>query len=175
MDSVAKVIISKIAEIIDFFVGTCLVIFNGIPTIYNIININTVKPGSFIFNLCLLALGVLLLILGARRAFLVKKYKRYVSFLSNGSGLLDELASELGKDQSSVEKDLNKMCKKNYFPNGQLDPESGRFICNTRNFASYTEGEFTVATCKSCGGSTKVKKGDVGKCDYCGSPIKGEW
>lgn len=174
MDSVAKVIISKIAEIIDFFLGACLVIFNGIPTIYNVININKVKTGSLFFNAGLFIFGVLLIILGVRRAIMVKKYKRYVSFLSNGSGLLDELASELGKDQSSVEKDLNKMCKRNYFPNGQFDPESGRFICNTRDFASYTEGEYTVVTCKNCGGTTKVKKGTVDKCDYCGSPIKGE-
>ncbi len=33
---------------------------------------------------------------------------------------------------------------------------------------------YIVVKCEACGGSTKLAKGKIGACDYCGSSIIGE-
>lgn len=179
--SKAAIVISQIIEKVQLIAGILITIIFGLSAIANIGSNRT--TGGIIFLMFVFAgIGVLLIIFSRKRKKLIKDFKTYVKRLSvDPTGSIENLASGLGTSQDVAKMNLEKMIKKRYFSNAYIDIENNRVVFPTASDnqqinASQDEMdapkiEYITATCKSCGGISKLAKGTVGECDYCGSPL----
>lgn len=114
--------------------------------------------------------------------FSFEKYKHYFS------SDFDELAEAVGEDGEEMLKNLDFMADNNFIDNAYVTQKSSSIVFQFGNNSSNSssdenknenknknknkEPEFVAITCQSCGGINKILKGDVGECDFCGSPIQ---
>lgn len=108
-------------------------------------------------------------------------FKQYLAVVVNGNvRALDAIASATGKSYDVVKNDIQKMINKGYLKNAYISegtrevvlPESN---ANTNYDASQNVVSASVTTrvvtCPCCGANNTVS-GDIGECEYCGSPLK---
>lgn len=171
--------------IIGFFI-TAFFVYAGVMAIFDIKN-----AGMFTLVLMwLFAFGGICVLKSAqkrRRAiFSFKKYKHYFSDDFNGS--IEDLADAVGENSEDVLENLDFMVDNNFIDNAYINQKSSSIVFKFDNSSSGTtpgenrnknkdkdkdkEPEFVAITCKNCGGINKILKGDVGECDFCGSPIQ---
>lgn len=167
--------------IIGFFI-TAFFVYAGVMAIFDIKN-------AGIFTLVLMwlfAFGGICVLKSAqkrRRAiFSFKKYKHY--FSDNFNGSIEDLADAVGEDSEDVIENLDFMIDNNFIDNAYINQKSSSIVFQfgnsssedapdeSRNKNKNKEPEFIAITCKNCGGINKILKGDVGECDFCGSPIQ---
>lgn len=129
-------------------------------------------------------LAILLLAFSTRRKKLVKLFKLYVSILSkDGNGSIANLALATKSSTNVVMANLQKMIDKKYFANAYIDLNTLCIVfpnhaqaasaaeANVRDTAKPSPG-FHTLTCRGCGGVNRIAMGQVGECEYCGSPIQ---
>lgn len=107
--------------------------------------------------------------------------KQYLSVIINGNvRQLDTIASTTGKSYDVVYKDVKKMIDKGYLKNAYIDeglrevvlPNSNPDPQNTVNeTANATPVQFKIVACPCCGANNTIY-GEMGECEYCGSPLK---
>lgn len=109
--------------------------------------------------------------------------KQYLSIIINGNvRQLDTIASTIGKSYDVVHKDVNKMIDKGYFKNAYIDegmrevvlPNSAPATHNVINVAVTNTAapvQSKIVVCLCCGANNTIY-GDMGECEYCGSPLK---
>lgn len=85
----------------------------------------------------------------------------------------------LGENMQELQSDINEMMQnmETEISNIQMDATQGnRKIIIEWNSSGRTKTPkkdvFATAVCECCGGSTRIKVGSIGVCDYCGAPIK---
>lgn len=108
--------------------------------------------------------------------------KRYLSIIINSNvHQLDTIASATGKPYDAVHKDVKKMIDKGYLKNAYIDegmrevvlPNSTPAPQNNVNTAAanVAPAQSKIVACPCCGANNTIY-GDVGECEYCGSPLK---
>ena len=108
--------------------------------------------------------------------------KQYLSIIINGNVCqLDTIASTTGKSYDVVHKDVKKMIEKGYLKNAYIDegsrevvlPNSAPAPQNTVNATAVnaTPVQSKIVACPCCGANNTIY-GDMGECEYCGSPLK---
>lgn len=130
--------------------------------------------------------GVILMLLGIQTLRLQKIYREYKE-VAEGSkdGFIPEMAAVLGQPEDKVRRNLEKLCKKKYFEDAYVDNKANLFVRKKQmsqkignpSFTKKAEQasvEIVTVKCKGCGGVNKIRRGAVGECEYCGSPIRGE-
>lgn len=122
--------------------------------------------------------GGLLLFLGLRNKSRAEAAERFASIFSgddNGVVTIEELTRATNQPSGKVLTMLNTLTRLGLFQNCVL--ESGgsqpRVVLSNAQFGTADAGYINVK-CACCGGTTRIRFGTVGKCEYCGSPIRGD-
>ena len=107
--------------------------------------------------------------------------KQYLSIIVNGNvRQLDMIASATGKSYDVVHEDVQKMIEKGYLKNAYIDEGMREVILpnhapvpqnNVNAAANITQIHPRIAACPCCGANNTIY-GDMGECEYCGSPLK---
>lgn len=108
--------------------------------------------------------------------------KQYLSIIINGNvRQMDTIASTTGKSYDVVHKDIKKMIEKGYLKNAYIDeglrevvlPTSNLATQNTVNVAATNVAsvQTKIVACPCCGANNTIL-GNMGECEYCGSPLK---
>ena len=136
--------------------------------------------GDLPFYLGWLAASLIPLVLGIRNQLLLTTVLRCNAvFETDLSGVvgMGELQRQTRQSEGLLLARLHRAFDKGVFVNCSLD-YSGERPCV--KLAEETmeqrrlERSFLHVKCACCGGTSRLRRGTVGKCDYCGSPIRGE-
>lgn len=116
--------------------------------------------------------------------FSFKKYEHY--FSDDFDASIEKLSEAVGENGEDVFENLEFMMDNNFIDNASINQKSSSIVFQFGNNSSNSSScenkdkdknknrvpEFVAITCKNCGGINKILKGDVGECDFCGSPIQ---
>lgn len=127
---------------------------------------------------------------GAALLYLANKIKKnadsvklYLNIIVNGGERqLDSVAAATGKQYDVVKKDVQKMIDKGFLKNAYINENTREVVLPSAapanvNVALSTGGaapaavQTRVIACPCCGANNTVS-GDIGECEYCGTPLK---
>lgn len=107
--------------------------------------------------------------------------KQYLSIVVNGNvRQLDAIASTTGKSYDVVHNDIKNMIDKGFLKNAYIDEGAREIVLpstvpTTQNTINTTANaapiQSRIVTCPCCGANNTVL-GDMGECEYCGSPLQ---
>lgn len=108
--------------------------------------------------------------------------KQYLSIIVNGNvRQIDAICSTTGKSYDEVKNDIRKMIEKGYLKNAYIDESARKVVLPTANVApavnvqeaseSAPAVKAHIVACPYCGANNTII-GDIGECEYCGSPLK---
>ncbi len=140
--------------------------------------------GGLVFLLFVAVGGIALLRKSKSLKVEAENIKQYLSIIVNGNvRQLDAIAATTGKSYNVVYKDIKKMIEKGYLKNAYIDegmrevvlPSSApapQFTANaTATPANAAPAQTKIVVCSCCGANNTIY-GDMGECEYCGSPLK---
>ena len=127
---------------------------------------------------------------GAALLYLANKIKKdadsvklYLNIIVNGGERqLDSVAAATGKQYDVVKKDVQKMIDKGFLKNAYINENTREVALPSAapanvNVAQPTGGtapaaaQTRVIACPCCGANNTIS-GDIGECEYCGTPLK---
>ena len=106
--------------------------------------------------------------------------KKYLSVIVNGNERqIDVIASSMGKSFDVAKNDIQKLINKGYLKNAYINEGTREIILpniiqeqsGDMTNASSVNVETKIVACPCCGANNTVV-GDMGECEYCGSPLK---
>lgn len=83
---------------------------------------------------------------------------------------ISELTKQTGKNTPTVIAELEQLLDKGYLCGCTLQRESQP--CVILSDGDSIGAEFVVVQCEACGGTTRLRAGSTGKCEYCGRNLK---
>lgn len=180
--SKTAVIFSKILGKISSFIGYTIGILSLLIILIELFDTNSEDPIGVIFVfLVILAICVLLVFKGRKIKNRIKRFKQYVSLISNQNMTsFQNLASATSQSVDFVKNDLQQMIDKGFFANASLNLKSNEIvvenciqtITNTNTDAQQSIPiDVETVKCSSCGAVNSKQKGTSFNCDYCGSPL----
>ena len=106
--------------------------------------------------------------------------KKYLSIIVNGNERqIDVIASSMGKSYDVAKNDIQKLINKGYLKNAYINEGTREIVLP--NIIQEPSGDMTntssvnvetkIIACPCCGANNTVV-GDMGECEYCGSPLK---
>ena len=106
--------------------------------------------------------------------------KKYLSVIVNGNERqIDVIASSMGKSFDVAKNDIQKLINKGYLKNAYINEGTREIVLP--NIIQEPSGDMTntssvnvetkIIACPCCGANNTVV-GDMGECEYCGSPLK---
>ena len=93
---------------------------------------------------------------------------------------IDAIASSMGKTYDTAKNDIQKMIDKGYLKNAYINEGTREVVLPNNNIqahvgiaANTTANNITprIVSCPCCGANNTII-GDMGECEYCGSPLK---
>ena len=166
---VASSALGKIASVVGYVLGVCslLIIFIGFSDLDANGAVAAVILLSFVF-----AFSVFLVAKGIQIKQRIKRFKRYVSLISNQQMTsLDNIATEVVKSVKYVSDDLQMMIRRKFFANATINSATNEIIIGGAQGAGSTLREMEVYICSGCGASGAKPKGEAVRCEYCGSAV----
>ncbi len=139
--------------------------------------------GSLVIFLFFIAGGIILLNRAKKIKAEGESIKKYLAIIVNGGERqLDTVASVTGKQYDVVKNDVQKMIDKGFLKNAYINEITREVVLapaasSNVNVAQSTGGvahetmQTRVITCHCCGANNTVS-GNVGECEYCGTPLK---
>ncbi|MDY3014518.1 MAG: hypothetical protein SOR61_04900 [Evtepia sp.] len=127
---------------------------------------------GLVSSIVIFALFTLLFVLGARNAKkigLVNRYNQIFMCDADGTVTMEELARQVGKPPEKVISELEWLFQKGVFCDCTLQKEGRPGVILSGRADSKTS--FVNVVCEQCNGTTRLRAGTYGKCEYCGSPI----
>jgi Zn finger protein HypA/HybF involved in hydrogenase expression len=109
-----------------------------------------------------------------------ERYKKYITLIVNQSQtLIDNIASAVGIPYDLAVKDLQKMIDMGYFIGAYIDVNQREIVLAktappqtlTQSASPAIPIQEKVVACSNCGANNKVT-GQIGECEYCGSPLQ---
>ena len=135
------------------------------------------RDGLGIYVVGLLLSGFLLFC-GFRNAARLTAAERYAALFAldqDGFVTVEELAASSGKPSAKAMSGLKKLFNMGLFQNCSLQnggDHPGVLLPDVQLDRSAVG--FVHVKCPNCGGTTRIRFGVVGKCEWCGSPIRGK-
>ena len=136
--------------------------------------------GSLVIFLFFIAGGVILLNKAKKIKAEGESIKKYLAIIVNGGERqLDAVASATGEQYDVVKNDVQKMIDKGYLKNAYINEGTREIILTTDVPSNVTTQQTTapaaaqtkIVACPCCGANNTIV-GNVGECEYCGSPLK---
>lgn len=115
---------------------------------------------------------VLLFLSGIRNSRKIGLARRYnLIFMCDGDGTVTvhELANQIGKPSVKVLSQLEWLFRKGVFCDCTL--QQGGEPCVILSGRTGSKTSFVNVLCEKCNGTTRLRAGTFGKCEYCGSAI----
>ncbi len=182
---------SKIIGLVQMVVGVFTLLIWGICTLLYLFNNTFSKTvGGVFFTVCLVfdIIGIIFIVFSRNRKKLTDDFLKYTSAISaDPTGSIANLAASIGTTQDKVKKNLELMIKRKFFKNIHINQETNCIIIGNSNTTSNIKTqltqqmtqmglitpdiEFLPVTCSCCGGTSRIAKGKVVECNFCGSPI----
>ena len=109
----------------------------------------------------------------------IKKVKQYAQVLANEpTGNMGNIASRMGIPLEVAKKELKDIAERGYFKNAHMNYQTNCIIVYDEELKIITGGELAtgdieVVCCKHCVGVSKVPKGRIVPCEFCGMPLEG--
>jgi len=137
----------------------------------------------YMWALALVGGGVWTFLMARKMKVEGERYKKYISIVVNqGQTSIDNIASAVGVSYQAAAKDLQKMIDAGYFSGAYIDVTQREIVlaraAPPQGSASYAQSapsavkvQERIVSCGSCGANNKVK-GQIGECEYCGSPLQ---
>lgn len=106
--------------------------------------------------------------------------KKYLSVIVNGNERqIDVIASSMGKSYDMAKNDIQKLINKGYLKNAYINEGTREIVLpsiiqeQSGDMANTASGnvETKIVACPCCGANNTIV-GDMGECEYCGSPLK---
>ena len=107
--------------------------------------------------------------------------KKYLSVIVNGNERqIDVIASSMGKSYDVAKNDIQKLISKGYLKNAYINEGTREVVLPSNNIqeqvgtmTNTTANNVTtkIVACPCCGANNTIM-GDMGECEYCGSPLK---
>ena len=130
--------------------------------------------GFYAFCLIPSALLLYFAIRNGRRIASVHRYNAIFEQDRDGFVSIDELTQALGMPAQKMMKELEDLFRAGLFQNCTLQREVNPGVVLT-DAVSASAGVrslgFVNVKCASCGGTSRIRAGTVGVCEYCGSPL----
>ena len=129
------------------------------------------------------AAGAALLYLANKNKKDAAAIKQYLNIIINGGEKqLDSIAATVGKPYDIVKKDIQMMIDKGFLKKAYINentrevvlPSAPHAVASTNNSDSdmpATASKTRIVNCPCCGAGNTVT-GELGECEYCGSPLK---
>lgn len=123
-------------------------------------------------------LGLTLVYLGKKSSLRAAKYKHYIDIIVNKRvRSIPTISSAIPVSHDIAIKDIQEMINKGFFDDAYINYNRDEIVFSTeyeidqsvRNYKL----EMIVVPCNGCGANNQVEKGQVEKCQYCGSLISG--
>ena len=127
---------------------------------------------NLITNIVMLVPSALLLLNGIKNGTMAGLAYRYNSIFmcdTDGTVTIDELAKQSGKPPFKVLSELEKLFQKGVFCECTLQKQGSPCVILSGREGSKTS--FVNVVCEKCNGTTRIRAGSSGKCEYCGNAI----
>ena len=128
--------------------------------------------------------GAALLYLANKNKKEADSIKQYLNIIVNGGERqIDTIAAATGKQYDVVKKDIQKMIDKGFLKNAYINENTREVVLTTTAPASANvnvqqqatttaaPAQTRVVACPCCGANNTIS-GELGECEYCGSPLK---
>ena len=127
---------------------------------------------NLITNIVMLVPSALLLINGIKNGRMAGSAYRYNSIFMcdiDGTVTIEELARQAGKMPFKVLSELEKLFEKGVFRDCTLQKQG--LPCVILSGRENSKTSFVNVVCEKCNGTTRIRAGTSGKCEYCGNAI----
>ena len=123
-------------------------------------------------------LGLTLVYLGKKSSINAAKYKKYIDLIVNRKvRSIPTISSAIPVSHDIAIKDIQEMIHKGFFEDAYINYNQDEIVFSTEDLVDERvknhKVEMIVVSCNGCGANSKVEKGQVEKCQYCGSLISG--
>ena len=188
-----KAISGRITEVLQFASGGFLVGLFGLAILGFLVSEDHSETAALWMCIVLVAVGAVLIFLGCRQHRFLGDFSKYSALLDRKDRYcVEDIASMTNTSVKRVRANLDRMMRRNYFPDAHWDEERQCIIFHNRipgqkpeqkhvqpdqqrvAAATGESVQMVSVICKSCGGFNKIPKGRTMECEYCGSTIKGE-
>ena len=127
---------------------------------------------NLITNVVMIVPSALLLLNGIKNGRMAARAYRYNSIFMcdvDGTVTINELANQSGKPPFKVISELEKLFAKGVFCECTLQKQGSPCVILSGREGSKTG--FVNIVCEKCNGTTRIRAGSSGKCEYCGNAI----
>ena len=127
---------------------------------------------NLITNIVMLVPSALLLINGIKNGRMAGRAYRYNSIFMcdiDGTVTIEELARQAGKMPFKVLSELEKLFEKGVFRDCTLQKQG--LPCVILSGRENSKTSVVNVVCEKCNGTTRIRAGSSGKCEYCGNAI----
>ena len=127
---------------------------------------------NLITNIVMLVPSALLLVNGIKNGRMAGRAYRYNSIFMcdiDGTVTIEELARQAGKMPFKVLSELEKLFEKGVFRDCTLQKQG--LPCVILSGRENSKTSFVNVVCEKCNGTTRIRAGTSGKCEYCGNAI----
>ncbi len=120
--------------------------------------------------------GVMLLRKAKQTQVQADNIKRYISIIVNHNVReIDAISKAMGRPYDDVKSDIQDLINNDFLKNAYINEQTGCVVLASDNVRNEAQPKADlrprVVTCKCCGAHNTVV-GEVGKCEYCDSPIQ---
>lgn len=163
----------SVISIIEIVVGSVVTLFMLIMDLVGATLItDATQAAVFVFFIVLTVLGVLLLVFGIRRRFLLRRYNIYtMNLIDEPIKTIESLSMMIRKEKKFVVTDIKSMLAIKLLKNVTIDVDQGVIVFMDYYKQKVDNLEYVIVKCKSCGATNKIVKGSVAKCQFCGDYI----
>ena len=177
------VVLNKVVSIVQCILGGVGLFIFGVSFLGNIFDPELqLDSASIVLFIIFISLSVYTLYCGIKRSKMGKKLKNYVNIVGNRAIVpILEIAQTSLEPEMQVLKDFQWLIKKNFFADAYIDYDDKAIVLREayskileqreREEQAKKRIEYVAVRCECCHGTTKIEKGKVGKCSYCGAPI----
>lgn len=161
-----------------------LVITGGILTVLFALSVVMAAVGysaelrqGLVVYILLLIPSVLILYKGIKLGKITGLARRYNSIFScdtDGIVTVAELVKQTGKTSPQILSELEMLLQKGYLRGCTLQKKGHQCVILSDGSADVSGFGFVNAVCDVCGGTTRLRAGSSGRCEYCGSALEGK-
>lgn len=167
--AIARLTIKKHIQIIIGGFFTAVFLFGIIS---GVTGYNENLRDNLITNVVMIVPSALLLLNGIKNGRMAARAYRYNSIFMcdvDGTVTINELANQSGKPPFKVISELEKLFEKGVFCDCTLQKQGSPCVILSGREGSKTG--FVNIVCEKCNGTTRIRAGSSGKCEYCGNAI----
>lgn len=167
--AIARLTIKKHIQIIIGGFFTAVFLFGIIS---GVTGYNENLRDNLITNAVMIVPSALLLLNGIKNGRMAARAYRYNSIFMcdvDGTVTINELANQSGKPPFKVISELEKLFEKGVFCECTLQKQGSPCVILSGREGSKTG--FVNIVCEKCNGTTRIRAGSSGKCEYCGNAI----